>query len=263
MTTTTKSKEKKVIPENRIPQLVCVAAFVMCCPFEFASAAADDSKQPLDAQLLDDLDSELLNDLKNLPPIPRMKEPEAHESKAGSRGADEKEKKDTKPDQIGAGEDVEFGKSTDPLTRIGQRMRTAKNLIDGRNTSTQTQQLQEEILDDLTALIAKLQSQQMRPSGDQSNNPGSQLRPGAGDGSADGQADQRPERSTDRVGEADTTLTALQRQRELLRRMNWGSLPDRLRDQVRSTRVEQFLPKYARLIEQYYKRLADESQFQP
>lgn len=252
-----------MIPKIRIAHVFWLAAIVVCCQLAFTSAVADESKRPLDAQLLDDLDSELLNDLNDLPPVTRTKEPEAHENKAGPSGTEEKVKGDTKPDQIGAGEDVELGKSTDPLTRIGQRMRTAKNLIDGRNTSTQTQQLQEEILDDLAALIAKLQSQQMRSNDEHSNDPGSQLRPGAGDGNADGQADQRPEKSTDRLGNSETTLTALQKQRELLRRMNWGSLPDRLRDQVRSTRVEQFLPKYARLIEQYYKRLADESQYQP
>lgn len=242
---------------------VCVITVVSCCHVLLGPATAEESKKSLDSQLLDDLDSELLNDLKDLPPVSKKKEPPPNKNAPPTTVGNTGDKDAGEDANVGAGEDVELGKSSDPLTRIGGRMRTAKELIDRRNTSTETQQLQEEILEDLSALIAKLQSQQMQPSGDQSNNQGGQSRPGAGDGSADGQVDQGPEKSTDRVDQADTTLTALQRQQELMRRMNWGSLPDRLRDQVRSTRVEQFLPKYARLIEQYYKRLAEESQFQP
>ena len=256
-----------MIPHSRTKYVVSVA-FTLCWHVLLAPAIAEESKKSLDSQLLDDLDSELLNDLKDLPPISKKKEPPSGDiapvsgDNTGDKDPGGGANVDPSRGQL-AGEDVELGKASDPLARIGGRMRTAKELIDRHNTSTQTQQLQEEILNDLSALIAKLQSQQMQPSGDQSNNQGGKSRPGAGDGSADGQVDQGPEKSTDRVGKADTTLTALQRQQELLRRMNWGSLPDRLRDQVRSTRVEQFLPKYARLIEQYYKRLAEESQFQP
>lgn len=258
------------MPQHKPVRLVLFLALGMCCVALFTPALADEPKQSLDAQLLDDLDSELLDDLKNLPPIapkeetPPDKNPSLPKDDANRKEDEEKENGDAKLEPIGAGEDVELGKATDPLTRIGQRMRTAKHLIDRRNTSTQTQQLQDEILNDLSALIAKLQSQQQRTSGSkQAGDQGGQFRPGAGDGSAEGQLDKGPEKSTDRLGNAETTLTALQRQRELLRRMNWGSLPDRLRNQVRSARVEQFLPKYARLIEQYYKRLAEESQFQP
>jgi hypothetical protein len=38
----------------------------------------------------------------------------------------------------------------------------------------------------------------------------------------------------------------------------WGHLPDRLRHEMQSSFSEQFLPQYERLIEDYYKRLAEE-----
>ena len=38
----------------------------------------------------------------------------------------------------------------------------------------------------------------------------------------------------------------------------WGHLPDRMRQQLQSSFSEQFLPQYERLIEEYYKRLAEE-----
>lgn len=44
--------------------------------------------------------------------------------------------------------------------------------------------------------------------------------------------------------------------RRILRGL-WGQLPERVRNQVSETIAEQFLPQYAPLIEQYYRRLAE------
>jgi hypothetical protein len=44
--------------------------------------------------------------------------------------------------------------------------------------------------------------------------------------------------------------------RQILRGL-WGQLPERVRSQVSETIAEQFLPQYAPLIEQYYRRLAE------
>jgi hypothetical protein len=44
--------------------------------------------------------------------------------------------------------------------------------------------------------------------------------------------------------------------REILRGL-WGQLPERVRSQVSETLAEQFLPQYAPLIEQYYRRLSE------
>jgi hypothetical protein len=38
----------------------------------------------------------------------------------------------------------------------------------------------------------------------------------------------------------------------------WGHLPPKIRDQMQSALIEDFLPKYERLIEEYYSRLAEE-----
>ena len=37
----------------------------------------------------------------------------------------------------------------------------------------------------------------------------------------------------------------------------WGELPEKERQQMLQSSVEEFLPKYAELIEQYYRRLAE------
>jgi hypothetical protein len=38
----------------------------------------------------------------------------------------------------------------------------------------------------------------------------------------------------------------------------WGHLPPRLREQLSSGMAEEFLPKYEKLIEEYYQRLVEE-----
>lgn len=256
---------------TRILSVLFGVAIAACCqsmPALETEAATEDNA--LDALLLDDIDGDLLDELEPLPKksadsgreaeMRRLPKEDPPQSSADREDKDEEEA--TNLEQSG-GEDVDIGKVPDPLTRIGLRMRTVKSLIDRRDTSTETQQLQGEILDDISALIAKLQTQQRRQESD--GNPSSQdrLQSGEGGGVDPARSNPGPENSTDRVEQSDTALTALQRQQELLRRMNWGSLPERLRDQVRSSRVERFLPKYAQLIEQYYKRLADETQYQP
>ena len=39
----------------------------------------------------------------------------------------------------------------------------------------------------------------------------------------------------------------------------WGHLPPALRERVSSADFDKFLPKYEKLIEQYFRRLAEES----
>jgi hypothetical protein len=41
-------------------------------------------------------------------------------------------------------------------------------------------------------------------------------------------------------------------------RQAWGNLPERLREQMMQSSVDGFLPKYERLIEEYFKRLAED-----
>jgi hypothetical protein len=40
----------------------------------------------------------------------------------------------------------------------------------------------------------------------------------------------------------------------------WGNLPPRMREQMMQNSMEQFLPKYELMIEDYFKTLADEQQ---
>ncbi len=57
-------------------------------------------------------------------------------------------------------------------------------------------------------------------------------------------------------GQTQQTVDHWQEVRSVLRGL-WGQLPDRLRSQIPETLAEEFLPRYAPLIRQYYRRLAE------
>ena len=197
-------------------------------------AAADPpagKPKSLDAQLLDDLKDDLLDKL----PAP---------SKPGS---------EKKPVPAEGGEDLGAVGESNPLALIGERMRAAQQKIAGHDTSKTTQDLQQRILDDLAALIEQAKKQ------------GASKKPGDGQGTASQQAGSGggnptagPARdSTNRIDQGNKEATETADVQDVLRRF-WGHLPEKLRDQMQSSLSEQFLPKYERLIEEYYKRLAED-----
>ena len=72
-------------------------------------------------------------------------------------------------------------------------------------------------------------------------------------------ASKKPAReSTDRLTKPGETKITDEKDLEALVKQVWGHLPDKVRDQMQNASVESFLPKYEKLIEEYYKRLAEE-----
>jgi hypothetical protein len=150
----------------------------------------------------------------------------------------------------------------DPLMAIGGRMRRAEQLLAENETARPTQRLQEEILDDLQTLIDQLQQQcqgqqgQNSPerSGKPTGKPGKASRKGSGENT--GSNKPSPD-STERVGTADRGRAELDQMQMALKQV-WGHLPERIRQQMQSGMGEEFLPKYERLIGQYYLRLAED-----
>lgn len=183
-------------------------------------------EKSLDAQLLDDLDADLL---EGLPTAGKPADVPAAASKSGG--------------EVPA--DV-----TDPLAVIGERMRAAQRRMANRDTSESTQQLQRQIQADLAALIEQARQQ----SGKQKSGSG----PGSQAGNAGGNPTPAPPRdSTDRVESGTKEAVETADVKNTISRY-WGHLPDKLREQLQSSLSEQFLPKYERLIEDYYRALAED-----
>jgi hypothetical protein len=195
------------------------------------SFAQDAKPQPpkpssLDQQLLDDLDRDLLKDLPGGPKSP----------------------------PAGNGDVTPAVQSDNPLAQLAERMRAVEARIASKDTSPETQKLQKQILAELAALM-----EQAKKQGGGSKKPGNGQGKGSDQpGEGSGNPTAGPVRdSTNRIEQGTKEATETADVKDLLRRM-WGHLPDKVRDQMQASLSEQFLPKYERLIEEYYKRLAEE-----
>ncbi len=142
-----------------------------------------------------------------------------------------------------------------------ERMATsAKRLGELFDTGLATQRVQEDILAKLDQLIDKARRMQSQasasssssPQRSQSQNPGqrsnqannSQRRDGTPQDSQEGNPPPRQE------GDIQTILQEAG--------VEWGTLPQRLREELQQGRNDKFSSMYRRLTEEYYKRLAEE-----
>lgn len=237
--------------------LVAACLLIACGGFAADDApkktGTSDATPSLDDMLLDDLENDLLEGLDTKP------------SKAGKDSAPDgssastSELDDELLRQLGEGEDV--GEETlDPLLVISRRMRAVEDLIEGRNTSQPTQRLQRQIVEDLDLLIEQVKKQCCDGQGEGDGKKKPSGKPGSGTkaGTGENKGKSRPAKdSTARTGKDADTLTEMERMKQMLKEV-WGHLPPKIREQMQAGRPEEFLPKYERLIEDYYKRLAEE-----
>lgn len=242
----------------------CWGLFATCMVAACGAFAADDGaarKKAGESKATSSLDDMLLDDLENdLPDGRHAKPSKAAEAMspdvpAGSKSALD----DELLRQLGEGEDL--GEETlDPLLLISRRMRAVEGLIEERNTSHTTQRLQKQIVEDLDLLIEQMKKQCSGAPGDGDGKKKPGGKPGSGNkaGTGANKGNSRPAKdSTARTGKNADTRTELDRMKQMLKEV-WGHLPPKIREQMQAGSPEEFLPKYERLIEEYYKRLAEE-----
>ncbi|MCH5372574.1 MAG: hypothetical protein JJ992_01255 [Planctomycetes bacterium] len=225
-----------------------------------APATSTSEDATLDALLLETLDEDLLEGLnvqKNEQPSPKREETSREPT-----GGDLSDLDGQLLDQLGQGEDL-GQEAADSLAAIGRQMQTAGELIGQRITSDRTQRVQEQIVADLDRLIEQLKSQCKKgqcQGGDgmpkPKPKPGSEGKGGKGENQG---ANQPARDSTGRLGTAQADSAELARMKQMLKQV-WGHLPAKVRDQMQSGTIEEFLPKYQTLIEAYYSRLAEEKE---
>jgi len=172
--------------------------------------------------------------------------------------------KEPQPDAIKR-ELGEAGISEDenPLLEIARLMQVVERQVGQADSGPQTQQRQKQIVDSLNELIkqARKVCQQAKPSDTPSQKvaPRQQVAQPRQDPSRGGQkrGSKPAHTSNARPGQADAHHPNMGQMRAVLRRL-WGKLPQRAREQMLELPVEQFLPKYELMIEEYFKRLAEE-----
>lgn len=146
------------------------------------------------------------------------------------------------------------------LVALDRMAMSAKRLGELFDTGLATQRIQEDILAKLDQLIDRARRMQSQtsasssssPQKSQSQNPGrrseqassSQRRNGTPQDSQEGDPPPRQE------GDIQTILQEVG--------VEWGSLPQRLREELQQGRNDKFSSMYRRLTEEYYKRLAEE-----
>jgi hypothetical protein len=217
----------------------------------FASLAdeppvSDAGGSSLDQQLLEGLDRELLEGL----PGP------ANLGRTATKTPDEKAPGGASPAGPPAGGAPGMpGEAQNPLAEIAAQMRGVESRITAGDTSAETLGEQKQILAQLAALLEQAQKQGGgQPQPGQGSGRGASSQPGDGGGTFTPGPVQD---STDRIERGTPEASETTDIKDLVSRL-WGHLPDKLRGEMQTSLSEQFLPKYERLIEQYYKRLAEE-----
>jgi hypothetical protein len=168
-------------------------------------------------------------------------------------------------------------KPDDMLLELTRMMQRAEQQMRAGNLASETQQLQQQVIDHLDEWIAAFESQQQQQRRQQRQE-GTSVEQGEGDEGAspserDGDREATPggdEEPGDATAEGtdagvgadgEEGVAGGQRESSPASRARddvWGHLPERIRQQLQSAAVERFLPKYEDLIEAYYQRLAEE-----
>lgn len=141
------------------------------------------------------------------------------------------------------------------LVRIGRRMLRVEKLLIDRDVSDKTQRNQREIVAELDRLIASLSRSQATRRQDKMQKGAKDQQPGQKKSTRVGNKAAR--NSSGKPEQADSTPRDPADLQKTIGEI-WGHLPERLRGQIRSVEAVRFLPKYRKLIEDYYRRLAEE-----
>lgn len=208
----------------------------------------DELMKELGGNPVDELDRELRGSQPEKPPTPAKPAP----------GREELDKRLQR--ELG---DAAISEDEDPRLRIARRMHAAGQRLGRDDSGSGTQQIQGEIVADLDKLIA--QAKKSCQSGE-CQNPSTQAsvrtavnqpkagetKPGSKTGRTAGQA------PSQRTSSSPSRHVDPEQINELIKK-SWGLLPQRLREQVQQPLGEEFLPKYETLIEDYFRRLSEQS----
>jgi len=218
------------------------------------SAVRAQAPRSIDDELLDDLQSDPIDeyDRELFGPVDRP---------APAEDAPDAQRQEQLLRQLG---DAAIAEDEDPLLTIARRMHNVEGNLDRHQCGPSTQTEQEQIVADLDALIEQVRKacKKSMSSGQpsqqiSSRTPIGQPKPKAGTGN--GKPGQQPATNSDRRPRGNGTAQKVDmgQMRRLIKRL-WGELPQHQREQMLQLPIEQFLPKYELLIEEYFRRLSQE-----
>ncbi len=149
-------------------------------------------------------------------------------------------------------------RQTGVLSSIERNMRHVQQRLSKNDLSAGTLTVEQQIVADLDQLIAQLQKQCCQSAAQQS---AAKSRPG-NNGKPKPKPNAKPGHEAARNNLGSTGAAADATTQDAVARPGmgrvWGQLPERFRRQVENVNHIEFLPKYRELIEDYYRRLAEE-----
>jgi len=206
----------------------------------------------LDDELFDDLSEELMEDLA---PQPR---PQSSKSDDATDRELERSLEKAEADDAGAS----------PIGKLSRQMREVEDRLGARQAGFDTQRLQQRIVGNLDDLIKELQRKKRSSSSQSSQSsqgsrrsqpkqPSSQ--PGSsGSGTTETAQSEGPAReSSDELRKDRSERPDLVDMQQQLKEL-WGHLPEKAREEMLQSSIDEFLPKYQLLIEEYFRRLVKE-----
>jgi hypothetical protein len=209
-----------------------------------SSKPADDVSPPAEAKPLpkpsNPLDAELLKDLEGDQPEQKKKPKSEQQPAPGAAGKSD---------------------SDDPLVRLSRQIREAESRIRRSESGEETQRLQRDIVEDLEKLIAQIEQRQQQSQGKPKSGP---PKPGSKPGNQKpGQPQQKPgddsqpsSDSTDKTRKMADKKADPGKLKNMLEEV-WGRLPERQRQDVMQSSVDDFPVKYQYVIEEYFRTLLE------
>ena len=152
-----------------------------------------------------------------------------------------------------------------PLLQVARQMQQAQSLLANPQPGAQTKQVQEQIVANLDRLLESCRNSSSSPGGQCTPKPGGEKKPGK-QGNKPGSPGPQPNPKPTNSGARAKNEPAAGRQdaadvrpfKEFL-----PLLPQRQRDQIQASSIEEFLPKYKSLIEAYFRDLMEEQNSKP
>lgn len=155
-------------------------------------------------------------------------------------------------------ENAEPADQEDPLLRAGKRMRTVEERLARLDSSDETIDLQQRIVQDLEQLLQQMQQQQQGEQGKRQRTRQRQEKPSPQPKQQQPAVAQKSSDSSPHARSGRTTRQDASKGPEV--RDVWGHLSDLLRDEMNQYLKEDFLPAYRDLLEKYYSTIASQSQ---
>jgi hypothetical protein len=226
--------------------------------FSYSSApvmAQSQQRRSLDGELLKNLKDQSKKDIEREVYGPGEKNGNL-QTRAGQGGADLNERLQR---ELGAAAEKE---NDDPLLSIAQTMLQVRQRMAKSDAGPATLNLQKQIVADLDLLINQAKKSAGQCSSSSSNprqsaqNPtGSHPKPGTKAGQKPG--NKPAAAGSPRSPDGQSHKPDMEEMRAMMNNL-WGELPSHVREQMLQTPVEEFIPKYQDLIEDYFRDLSNE-----